>query len=86
MEKIQAPEAWYITQGCHSVKVGVADTGIDHTHPYLQDNVDLSLAVNLPHTNRDAMDYDGRGTQVAGIIGAKDGNTESVHTGIYSGN
>jgi len=79
MEKIQAPEAWKIATGSHSVKVGIVDTGIDYTHPDLQANIDLTYAYNVPlGANIDVMDYDGRGTHVAGIVGAEGDNGMGV--------
>ena len=36
---IDAPEAWDISTGSRDILVGVIDTGIDHTHPDLADNM-----------------------------------------------
>ena len=74
MAKIQAPQAWDITTGSHSVLVGVLDTGFDYAHPDLSANIDRSLgyypAQNTYGNAADIMDYDGHGTHVAGTVGA----------------
>jgi len=83
MHKIQAEEAWYITTGndpedpmaAPPVQVGILDTGIDNSHPDLKDNIDKLKAYNVMAGNSDdIMDYDGRGTHVAGIVGAVGNN------------
>lgn len=78
LEKIRIGNLWeYVTGG--DIQVAVLDTGIDHNHPDLQGNIDMSLAYNAynPQSNS-VMDYDGHGTQVAGIIGAKGNNNLGV--------
>ncbi len=79
--KIETSRLWdYITGG--DILVGVLDTGIDYFHPDLNDNVEMSLAKNVynPLSNN-VFDYDGHGTQVAGVIGAE-GNNEIGVAGV----
>jgi len=77
--KIQAPQAWDISIGSSTVAVGVLDSGIDHNHPDLAGNIDLSLAYYVVNNSpSDTMDYLGHGTSVAGIIGAIGNNSTGV--------
>ena len=82
MTKIQAPEAWDLTTGSQSVRVGVIDTGFDYTHPDLAANIDRSLGYwptwNTYGYEADIMDYFGHGTHVAGTIGAVGNNSIGV--------
>jgi len=64
---IQAPEAWSITTG-HNVRVGVIDTGVDNSHPDLQNSV--SRGINLIYRSVPPHDDNGHGTHIAGTIAA----------------
>ncbi|MCL2049365.1 MAG: S8 family serine peptidase [Defluviitaleaceae bacterium] len=78
LEKIQAPLAWDITTGSHSVRVGVLDTGVDYNHPDLVDNIDPFLSYNArldSYDKADSMDLSGHGTHVAGTVGAVGNNS-----------
>ena len=77
--KISAPAAWDITTGSPSVKICVVDTGVDYTHPDLAANV--LPGYNAITGQADAMDDNGHGTHVAGIIGAVGDNNEGI-TGL----
>ncbi len=79
-EKIKLPQAWDITTGSNLVTVGVLDTGIDGTHPDLADNININLSRDFVTDSAEpvAVDANGHGTHVAGIIGARGNNNEGV--------
>ncbi|WP_101476852.1 S8 family serine peptidase [Candidatus Nitrosotalea bavarica] len=90
---ISAPEGWAIQNDCSKVVVAVIDTGIDFSHPDLQNNVwtnpvDGSHGFDFPDNTNDPTpnlsnqptDPD-HGTEVAGVIGAEGNNGIGV-TGI----
>ena len=69
LTQINATQAWGLTTGTQSVKVGVIDSGIS-SHPDL--NANLAAGWDFYGNTSDATDYhnNSHGTHVAGIIGA----------------
>jgi len=68
-EFIKLPDAWDITTGIPSVKIGVIDVGFDINHEDLRENIDP------PITNIHIADH---GTNIAGIVGARGNNGKGV--------
>lgn len=85
--KLQLEDAWNITTGDNTVKVGVLDTGILNSHPDLENNVDTTLGYSYhnPRTGIQQVsplgDGCGHGTLVSGVIGAKGNNNLGI-TGV----
>ncbi|HYD35216.1 MAG TPA: S8 family serine peptidase [Vitreimonas sp.] len=74
---ITAPPVWPVTQG-KGVTVGVFDSGVDYTHPEL--NQLYSNGYDFVNDDSDAFDDHGHGTHVAGIIAAR--TNDSGYIGI----
>lgn len=65
-DMIKVQQAWGVTTGSSSVRVGVLDTGIDSNHTSLRDLVNTSLGRSFVDST--TLDRHGHGTHVAGTI------------------
>ena len=73
--RIGADNAWRRSRG-KGVRIAVLDTGVDHEHPALAENVRFSYdAIEEAEGGEDGS---GHGTYVAGIIAASNRGTEKV--------
>ncbi|MEV8535577.1 S8 family serine peptidase [Streptomyces sp. NPDC051211] len=75
MSQIKADQAWAVTTGSASVKVGILDTGVDDQHQDIAPNFNaadsVSCAYGKPDTRAGAWrDVDQHGTHVAGTVAA----------------
>ncbi len=79
INKISLPDAWGETTGSSAVYVGVIDTGIDASHPDLQNRINTELSRGFTAYASDPLtDNRGHGTKVAGIIGAEGDNSIGI--------
>lgn len=87
MRAIRADWAWGHQTNCNSVTVGIVDSGVDTSHPDLNDNLyEISSGVfgrdfEGSTASSNVTDLNGHGTHVAGIIGAVGDNGVGV-TGV----
>jgi subtilisin family serine protease len=65
---LRVPDAWRHSQGA-GIRVAILDTGIDEAHPDLMDAVEH--ARDFTGSRRGAIDGNGHGTHVAGIVAAR---------------
>jgi lantibiotic leader peptide-processing serine protease len=71
MTAINAPGAWNLGYTGEGARVAVIDTGIDTDHPDLAQNIDFAASASMVD-GETIEDYDGHGSNVAGIIAAAD--------------
>ncbi len=77
MRMIQANYTWDVTTGSKNVIVAVIDTGVDYTHEDLG-AVNASIGWDFVNDDPNAMDDNGHGTHVAGIVAATINNNVGV--------
>ena len=78
MTKIQAPDAWNISQG-ETVKIAILDTGVDQDHPDLAAKLIKNDQNNKDFTGSGSPDdFYGHGTHCAGIAAAVTANGTGV--------
>ena len=80
ISSIMLPQAWEFTTGCNEIVVGIIDSGIDGTHPDLEDSILKNMCKDYVSQIYDyePVDLEGHGTHVAGIIGAIGNNNIGV--------
>ncbi len=76
LPQINASSAWDITTGDEDIIVGVVDSGIDLSHPDLQNKI--LGGFNIFGNNDNYDDVAGHGTLVAGIMAAESNNRRGV--------
>lgn len=69
---VGAEEAWDVTQGSSDVTVAIVDTGVDYTHPDLEEKV--VKGKDFIDNDDDPMDENMHGTHCAGIAAALTNN------------
>lgn len=70
----EVDKAWPLINQKREVKVAVLDTGIDYTHPDLENRVEVDKGYNFVDNNYEIMDDNGHGTHISGIIAAQANN------------
>lgn len=91
LQKIGMPDAWDIPKGSSAIKIAVVDSGIDFHHEDFQnvslidggdyiscDTYNNQGYCEIPHKPGTALDDNGHGTHVSGIIGAATNNARGI--------
>ncbi len=76
LARIKAPAAWDYSTGSSSITIAIIDTGVDYSHPDLDDKI----IGGWDFVNGDAIaeDENGHGTAVAGVAAAESNNGTGV--------
>ncbi|MEQ1823761.1 MAG: S8 family peptidase [Fimbriimonadaceae bacterium] len=77
LPKIQCPQAWDLHFGSSTIKVADIDTGVDMTHPDLQNNK-FAPGYDFANDDSDPTDDHGHGTHTTGTIAANGNNAVGV--------
>ncbi|MCF6136495.1 S8 family peptidase [Pseudalkalibacillus berkeleyi] len=75
-QKVEADQAWDVTQSASSIKIAVIDTGVDYNHPDLAGKV--IKGYDFVQDDNDPMDEHYHGTHVSGIAAANTNNGEGI--------
>ncbi len=82
LQQIDVVDAWKVTRGDRSVRVGILDTGISPDHVDLKGRYDLDASINLsssnPEDSRDVIDRHYHGTHVSALIASNNLGVASV--------
>ncbi|WP_432666398.1 S8 family peptidase [Wukongibacter baidiensis] len=71
-------DIWDFIEQKQTVNIAVIDTGVDYNHPDLKNRVKQDMGYDFVNDDGDAMDDNGHGTHVAGIISAEANNEEGI--------
>lgn len=74
LNSINAVDAWDFSRCCGEVSVAVLDSGIDFNHPDLKMNIDREHAWDVVSNKPLIGDLLGHGTEVAGVVSARNYN------------
>jgi len=72
LPRINAPQAWDVTQGAPRVVIAILDSGVDPHHPDLAGK--LVAGTNTYDNTHNTADQFGHGTKMAGTAGARSNN------------
>lgn len=83
LQDVEANKAWSLAKQVRQVKVAVVDTGADYNHPALKGKIDTVDGYNFVNNTTNAMDDNGHGTHLSGIITTNTPiNSKSNTTGL----
>jgi len=82
LTKIAAPAAWNSTTGSQSIVIAILDTGVDSSHPDLQNQIVPGR--NIYDNNSDTSDVGSHGTGVAGTAAASSNNGIGIASACWT--